>query len=241
MKITVFNGSPRGEQSNTNIMVKEFAQGATEAGAEVENIFLVKNEIKPCMGCFACWTKTPGKCVINDDMAELIDKMIDSDIVVYACPVYVGSVTGIMKNFIDRSLPMADPHFKQSAEGLTCHYSRHDGEHKVVLMSNCGFPEMEHFDYFRTVFLYMQMNSEMNILAEIYRSQGEMLKIDNPFINLVTAGYKKTLRHAGREIVENQCLSDKTIAELKKDLVPKDIYLSEANKHWDQMLSNIKS
>ena len=74
MKITVFNGSPQAENSNTNVMVEAFLEGARKGGAKTENIFLTHKKIHPCVACYCCWLKTPGKCAIQDDMAELLQK-----------------------------------------------------------------------------------------------------------------------------------------------------------------------
>lgn len=62
-----------------------------------------------CKGCFACWQKTPGVCCINDDMQTVIGKMLKADIVVWSFPLYYFSVPGILKNVIDRQLPMSLP------------------------------------------------------------------------------------------------------------------------------------
>ena len=89
MKMVAFNGSPRAENGNTHVIVEAFLEGASKAGAEVENIFLAHKEIKPCRGCLACWLKTPGYCVTDDDMAELLEKFGSCDVVIFATPLYV--------------------------------------------------------------------------------------------------------------------------------------------------------
>ena len=61
MKILALNSSPRSEgQSKTEIMLKSLVKGMREAGAEVEVVDLRKKTIKNCVGCFSCWTKSPG-------------------------------------------------------------------------------------------------------------------------------------------------------------------------------------
>ena len=70
MKVLVLNGSPKGEKSNTLNITKAFLDGFS-ADTEVEYITVKKETIKPCMGCFSCWSRTPGKCVIKDDMQKI--------------------------------------------------------------------------------------------------------------------------------------------------------------------------
>ncbi len=112
LKITAFNGSPRGDKSNTHFMVDNFLKGAEEAGAETENIFIAGKKIYDCKGCLRCWTKSPGECLQKkDDLKELLDKFISSDIAILAAPVYVSGVPGIFKRFMDHLTPLVDPRF----------------------------------------------------------------------------------------------------------------------------------
>ncbi|MBI4289103.1 MAG: flavodoxin family protein [Chloroflexi bacterium] len=199
MKITAFNGSPRGERGNTHTMVEAFFDGARESGAEAENIPLVKKKIRHCLGCFECWTLTPGKCIIRDDMDELLPKYLASDIVVMATPVYVDNVTGIMKDFMDRLIPIVDPHFEKDEAGEYRHVRRYDKYPNIVVISNSGFPEQSHFQVLHLLFQRIARNMRSKVVAEVYRGGGEILREKSLFLRPFTAGYLKTVGKAGKE------------------------------------------
>jgi len=237
MKITIFNGSPKAENGNTHLMVEAFSKGATQAGADVENIFLAKKKISPCRGCLACWFKTPGVCVIKDDMAELIEKLLSPDIVVFATPVYVDNVTGIMKNFMDRIIPAADPHFEKDTGGECVHMTRTDKIPELVVISNCGFPERSHFQVLELLFKRIARNMRTQVIGEIYRSGGAIMKDAPLILKPLVHKYKKLLEAAGREIVENRRLSEETMADLQKPFVPEQLYIAQANQQIDKILA----
>jgi multimeric flavodoxin WrbA len=239
MKITIFNGSPRGKKGNTHFMVKEFSKGAEQAKAEVENVFLVKKKIRPCRGCFTCWIKTPGKCVIKDDMAELIQKLCESDIVVFATPVYIDNVTGIMKNFMDRLIPVLDPHFAKDEGGECVHVSRYEKPAKLVIISNCGFPEQSHFHVLELLFKRIARNMRSEVIGEIYRSGGAILREAPVILRPVISKYKKLLQLAGMEIVEKQRLSEETRLKLEKPLISDEQYITAANEYFDVLLAKV--
>lgn len=237
MRITIFNGSPRGENGNTHLMAEEFAKGAQEANAQIENILLVKKEIKHCHGCFNCWIKTPGKCLIQDDMRELLPKFKSSDIIIFATPLYVDNVTGIMKNFMDRLIPILDPHLQTDEKGECLHPMRFNPSPKIVVISNCGFPEQSHFQVLRLLFRRIARNMHSEVIAEIYRSSGELLGHSPLILKPLIWKYNKLLRNAGKELVENLRFSEETIRQLEEPLIPSEQYLKGANKYWDKQLS----
>jgi multimeric flavodoxin WrbA len=241
MKITIFNGSPKAERGNTHVMVEAFLQGAKEAGAEVENVFLAQKQITPCNGCYACWMKTPGQCAFQDDMDELLQKVISSDILGFATPLYVDNVTGLMKNFMDRLIPIADPHFEKDENGESRHLRKYDKPTKIIAISSCGFPEQSHFQVLRVLFRRIARNLSCELIAEIYRGGGGILQSHDPSLQPFLENYKRLLQTAGKEVVAGSKLSDDTIAQLEKPLIPMpnfaDEYIKRANQMCDERLS----
>jgi multimeric flavodoxin WrbA len=242
MKITVINGSPRGAEGNTHFMVREFAQGAEDAGAEIETVFLIEKRIQHCRGCFACWRQTPPRCAIDDDMAGLLEKLVSSDVLVFATPLYVDNVTGLMKNFMDRLIPILDPHFEKD-EGGECRHRLRDGYiqgKKLVVIANSGFPEQSQFQVLRLLFRRIARNAQADLAGEIYRGGGELFRSNSLVIRALTLGYRKLLRKAGRELVERGRISEETTAQLEKPIVSDAQYIRGANKWWDRLLRNGK-
>ena len=237
MKITVFNGSPRAGKGNTHAMVQAFLEGANDAGASSETIFLAKKNIDHCDGCFLCWTSHPGECVIKDDMKILLEKLMASDVIVYATPVYVDNVTGILKTFMDRLVPLIDPHFNKDENNECLHRKRYAKYPKIVVIANCGYPEDSHFQVLRLLFRRNARNMHSEIIAEIYLSGGELLRQGSTMMKIAVSRYKKLLRKAGKELVKDMKLSEETIEKLNKPLISDQQYIKRANKYWDRMLS----
>jgi len=92
-------GSPR-KGGNTQILVSEILKGAREAGARTELLSLGKLRIEECDGCHTCWDTEV--CRINDGMVRIYKKLMDSDCIILATPMYWFGPTVPMKAFIDR-------------------------------------------------------------------------------------------------------------------------------------------
>ncbi|MFA6637036.1 MAG: flavodoxin family protein [Candidatus Omnitrophota bacterium] len=236
MKILVINGSPRGKRGNTYIMAEAFLQGAGEVGATVEQILLSKKTIKNCKGCFWCWLKTPGKCVIKDDMDPILEKLKEADLLVFATPLYVDNVTGLMKNFMDRILPLGEPYQVKDEKGECRHPARYVKTPKIGVISNCGFPEQSQFQVLHLLFSRIARNLHSEVALEIYRGEGELLKQTTPEIKAVVDKYKDVLRIAGREAAQFSKLSQKTIDKLNEPLVPFEEYITTANNFFSGRL-----
>ena len=99
--------------SNSEILAKEVEKGAKEKGHTVDFVSLKNKEIKFCKGCFTCHKK--GKCVIKDEANKITEKIKNSDVIVWATPVYYYEMSGQMKTLIDRanSLFASDYKFKE--------------------------------------------------------------------------------------------------------------------------------
>ena len=239
MKITVFNGSPRAKLGNTNVMVESFLEGAKQAEAEVEQVYLSKYKINPCRACKTCWEKTPGKCVQKDDMAELITKVISSDVLGLATPVFADNVSGILKNFIDRLIVIGDPHWTKDELGECRHILRYSKPGKLLVFSNCGFPEQSHFQVLRLLFKRMSRNLGWSIMGEVYRAGGALLTSKDENIKPFIEKYKLLLVKAGIEAVEKGSLSEEISAELEKPLLPipnfVDVFFTRVNQICDEM------
>lgn len=100
--VLIISASPR-KGGNSDMLCDRFALGAKEAGNNVEKIFLPSKNIGYCRGCGVC--NTTHKCVQSDDMAEILDKMVNADVIVLATPVYFYSLDAQMKTLIDRTVP----------------------------------------------------------------------------------------------------------------------------------------
>ena len=231
MKVTVFNGSPRGRRSNSHQIVEPVLEGARQAGAQTEEIFLIEKDIKHCRGCFACWGKTPGKCAINDDMAELIDLFLASDYVGLATPVYGMLMTGLLKNFTDRFLPLSMPHIEKNEDGSFYHDGRVARMPSQFFIANAGFPGEHNFDLLKPYLGYL------DLVFAVYRNCGEALQTtedEDPHLFQRIGEFRSALKKAGRELVEKGQVSEETLEQVHMPLVSDEEYMAGANKAWDE-------
>jgi multimeric flavodoxin WrbA len=97
-RVLILKGSPR-EHGNSSVLAESAANGAKEAGAEVESIYLHGLDIRACDACDLC---TDGACVIEDDMQPLYPKLATADSILLASPIYWFTMSAQLKLCIDR-------------------------------------------------------------------------------------------------------------------------------------------
>lgn len=109
----------------------------------------------------------------------MLEKLVAADLIIYASPLYVYSMTGLMKDFLDRCLPLAMPFFEatSAANKSTAHPKRYPrtAPQKMLLMSSCAFPEVNHFASLVQTFKHMAVQSNIEYLGEILKPAAMLL------------------------------------------------------------------
>lgn len=124
-KVIVISTSLR-HGSNSDLLAEQFVAGASAAGHDVEKISLVGKNIQFCRGCLAC--QQLGRCVIDDDVNEIMAKVVQADVVAWATPIYYYEMSGQMKTLIDRMNAMYEQDYRFRDVYLLC-TAAEDEEH----------------------------------------------------------------------------------------------------------------
>ncbi len=234
-KILVIQGSPRKEGvSKTDVFTKAFAEGCIQAGAEVDTVYLREKKINQCVGCFTCWTKTPGQCVFKDDVAGIMQQENDADLVILASPLYHYGIIALLKKYIERTMPSVLPYLIEREDEETTHPIREGYKEvqNVVIISVCGFPEVSHFGAFSANFHYLSnAGPRFNIIAEVYRPLSEVLT--NPFLQEENDRVLNGARRAGEELITKGLIDPVLLKEIADVRLDKKITYEMANKSWD--------
>ncbi len=114
MNILGIAGSPR-KEGNTDLLLNEALRSASECGGNTEKVYLDDLEIRPCKACMVC--KSKGRCVVQDDMQDLIPKLQQAKVVIIATPVYWFSCSAQVKAFIDRWFSLIGPDYSSQMQG----------------------------------------------------------------------------------------------------------------------------
>ena len=105
MKITCVLGSQR-TKGNSAVLAKHFCDTAHTMGAQVQTYLLNELKYRGCQACMGCKTKSD-KCVLQDDLTQVLESVREGDVLVMASPVYLWDVSSTLRAFIERTCPEA--------------------------------------------------------------------------------------------------------------------------------------
>jgi len=236
-KIVVFDGGPRNTKfSKTTFMVNHFCRGAKSAGADIEYVKLKDMKINPCTGCYTCWTKTPGECIFQDDMIDLRMKFRKADLIIFASPLYIFNVTGIMKNFLDRLLPNMKPYMLVE-DGETKHPHRYpeDKQQGFIVFSAAGFPEVEHnFDGLKAMFRCLHSHSEKtSLMGEFYMPGAEL--ISQPVYAERRERIEQACSNAGEQVVKEGKVNMAFMRAVADAEITQKKFQEQADSFWESL------
>jgi len=242
MNILAINGSPHGSLGNTDLVLQPLLRGMKDAGAITETVYLNKLNIKHCIGCLNCWFKTPGKCIHNDDMASLLEKRKNADLLIYATPLYVFSMTGLMKDFLDRGLPLAMPFFEENTSGnnLTAHPRRYprNTPQKTLLVGSCAFPEEKHFTPLVQTLKHLAAEHNFDYLGEILKPAAGLLKMES--MQEKAKAYYANLRTAGKQLILQGKIDPELLSKLCQPWVSDEELRNITNERFRSLLDKQK-
>ena len=224
MKILVFNGSPKKEKSDTLHITHAFLNGMSEAAPqEVQCIDVIDQKINFCLGCFAC-KQNGGNCVQDDAMYGILEKILDSDLLLFSFPLHSYGMPAPLKNLIDRMLPLSSMAMA-SVNGRYTHIGQRDYAHlRYLMICGCGFP-----------------NSKQNFEPAIaqfkllFPSGHTILTVpESPMFNApeaaaVTVPRLELVKKAGRQYTETGTIEETLLAEVGSPMIPEEVYAKIVN------------
>jgi multimeric flavodoxin WrbA len=165
MRLLAIVGSPH--KGNTFRLIQKIEKGIKKCGDDVEfdYLFLKDAQLETCKGCFTCVSKGEQYCPIKDDCYKIVEQMMNCDGIIFASPVYVFSVSALMKNFIDRL-------------AYVCHRPCFLNKYAMVVTTSCGGGIPETLSY----------------LERVIRSWGFILVINWGYHSIRPSPYLKKLK-----------------------------------------------
>jgi multimeric flavodoxin WrbA len=120
MNIIILNGNPDAGDKTFDRYIASILKELAGRGHQARVFTLREMNIRYCQGCWTCWFKTPGECVHRDDMPAVYRAVMASDLLIFASPVIMGFVSGLLKRANERLIPLIHPYLALS-QG-ECHH-----------------------------------------------------------------------------------------------------------------------
>ena len=224
MKILVFNGSPKKEKSDTMHITRAFLDGMNDfAPQEVQTTNVIDKYIEFCKGCFAC-KYNGGRCAIDDDMLKILEQMLASDLLLFSYPLYCYGMPAVLKNLIDRTLPLSSMAMAK-VNGRYVHVGQRDYSHlRYMMICGCGFPNSKK-NFEPAVRQFELLFPENHTVLTVPESP----MFNAPEAEAVTAPRLELVKKAGRQYAENGEISAELLTEIGSPMIPEETYAQIVN------------
>ena len=224
MKILVLNGSPK-VKSDTFRLTDAFLKGINRNGEhEVHIIHVREKKIAPCRGCFGCWQRGDGHCVIADDQNAILDLYRNADVIIWSFPLYCYGMPSHLKAVLDRTIPLVKMSMVQHEDGTVRHEALADFSRiHTVVICGCGFPHWEgNFDGLKHMCKTCFGDPEMICVPET-----PLLNV--PAAAVVADPLLARFEEAGEEYAVNLRLTAETVSALEKPMISAEEYIRNVN------------
>jgi multimeric flavodoxin WrbA len=224
MNILVLNGSPKRENSDTLAATRAFLEGMNDVSENsVKLIHVIDMKIGYCIGCFTCM-KNGGNCVLDDDMAEITEDILSSDLLVFSFPLYCCSMPASLKALVERLLPLSSLKMTKR-NGIYEHIPQRDFSRlRYLMVSGCGFPDGRN-----------SFEPAVMLFERIFPCNHTVITVpESPLFNVkeassLTERKLGELRRGGREYAETGRISEELLRKIGRPMMDEERYVSIVN------------
>ncbi len=225
MNISVFNGSPKREKSDTMHITRAFIEGMKEAGEQdINQVDIIDRHIEYCKGCFSCM-RNGGNCIYDDDMKEILREIPESDLLIFSFPLYAYGMPAPMKAMIDRLLPLTSMEMR-GVDGSYRHVGQTDLSHlKYVMICGCGFPNSRN-NFEPAVAQFKKLFPGDHTIITVPESP----MFNAPEAAPVTVPRLQLVKEAGKQYAGDSKVSEKLLEEIRTPMIPEEQYAKIVNQ-----------
>ena len=224
MKILVLNGSPKRERSDTMHITRAFLGGMNEnAPQDIHTIHVIDKHIEYCAGCFSCM-RNGGTCIHDDDMREILNEILTSDLLIWSFPLYCYGMPAPLKALLDRTLPLSSMVMQKVGERYE-HVEQADFSHlRYLMICGCGFPNSKHNFEPATAQFKLCFPGNHTIITV-----PESPMFNAPEAAIVTEPRLALVRQAGKQYAKTGGIDAALLAEIGSPMIPEEQYAAIVN------------
>ena len=224
MKILVFNGSPKRDRSDTMHITRAFLEGMQAASPqEIHIIDVIDKHIEYCTGCFAC-KRNGGSCIHDDDMQEILEEILSSDLLLFSFPLYSYGMPAPLKALLDRTMPLSSMAMRKVGDRYE-HVGQADFSHlRYLMICGCGFPNSKH--NFEPAVMQFRLCFPCN---HTIITVPESPMFNAPEAAVVTVPRLKLVRQAGRQYAGTAEIDEALLSEIGSPMIPEEQYAAIVN------------